>query len=121
QAIHDIVNRQAKSVWDATPRAKLPSIVKRVEVRIPWVMAASATMFTKDTRDIYRRIRTRPDWTYIALLFDGKYPVAASLAFRRLTFHEYSRKAIFDPAVQALIDKIELAPDLFQGVFGATA
>src|SRR5205823_298261 len=76
QAILDIVNRQAKKVWDSTPRSRLPRIVKRVEVRIPWVMAASATMFSKGTKDIYARIRREPDWTYIALLFDGKYPVA---------------------------------------------
>jgi 2-methylcitrate dehydratase PrpD len=121
QAILDIVNRQAKRLFDATPRSRLPEVVERVEVRIPWVMAASATMFSKDRKDIYERIRTQPDWTYIALLFDGKYPLAASLVFRRLTFREYGDEAIFDPVVQAMIDKVELVPELFQGVFGATA
>jgi 2-methylcitrate dehydratase PrpD len=121
QAILDIVNRQAKPVFDATPRARLPDVVRRVEVRIPWVMAASATMLSKGKKDIYDRIRSRPDWTYIALLFDGKYPVAASLVNRRLTFHEYSDAAIFDPAVQAIIDKVALVPDITVGVFGAEA
>jgi 2-methylcitrate dehydratase PrpD len=121
QAILDIVNRQAKRVFDATPRSRIPSLVKRVEVRIPWVMAASATMFSKDRKDIYERIRKEPDWTYIALLFDGKYPLAASLVNRRLTFREYTDRVIFDPVVQAMIDKIELVPELIQGVFGATA
>jgi 2-methylcitrate dehydratase PrpD len=121
QAILDIVNRLAKDVFDSTPRARIPDTVKRVQVRIPWVMAASGTMFSKGTKDIYDRIRTQPDWTYIALLFDAKYPVAASLVNRRLTFHEYSESAIFDPAVQAVIDKVELVPDLTVGVFGAEA
>ncbi len=121
QAVLDIVNAQAKQVFDTTPKARLPELVKRLQVRIPWVMAASATMFTKDTKDIYERIRTRPDWTYIALLFDGKYPLAAALVARRLTFHEYERAMIFDPVVQAMIDRIELVPDLFMGVFGAEA
>ena len=121
QAILDIVNRQAKQVWDSTPRSRLPNVVERVEVRIPWVMAASATMFSKGTKDIYARIRSEPDWTYIALLFDGKYPVAASLVNRRLTFREYSDAAIFDPALQAMVDKIQLVPDLTVGVFGAEA
>ena len=76
---------------------------------------------SKGTKDIYDRIRSQPDWTYIALLFDGKYPVAASLVNRRLTFREYSDAAIFDPALQAVIDKIELIPDLTVGVFGAEA
>jgi 2-methylcitrate dehydratase PrpD len=122
QAILDIVNKKAKKVFDATPRSQLPKLVKRVEVRIPWVMAASATMFSKDhSEDMYRRIRDEPDWTYITLLFDGTYPVAASLVFRRLTFREYSDKAIFDPVVQAMINKVDLVPDITQGVFGATA
>jgi 2-methylcitrate dehydratase PrpD len=121
QAILDIVNQQAKDAWDSTPRSGIPDLVKRVEVRIPWVMAATATMFPKDSKDIYERIRREPDWTYIALLFDGKYPLAAALAFRRLTWREYREQVIFDPAVQALIDRIDLVPDLSQGVFGATA
>ena len=121
QAILDIVNRQAKGVFDATPRGRIPDTVKRVEVRIPWVMAASATMFSKGAKDIYERIRTEPDWTYIALLFDGKYPVAAALVYRRLTFHEYADSAIFDPAVQGVIDKVDLIPDISVGVFGAEA
>jgi 2-methylcitrate dehydratase PrpD len=122
QAILDIVNKQAKKVFDETPRSKLPDVVKRIEVRIPWVMAASATMFSKDSdKAMYERIRREPDWTYITLLFDGKYPVAASLVERRLTFHEYTDRVIFDPVVQKMIDKVELIPELFQGVFGATA
>jgi len=121
QAVLDIVNKQARAVFDATPREKLPQVVKRLQVRIPWVMAASATMFTKGRKDIYEHIRTRPDWTYIALLFDGKYPLAAALAERRLTWHEYDRGVIFDEVVQALIDRVELVPDLTVGVFGAEA
>ena len=121
QAVLDLVNAKAKTVFDQTPRDRLPSVVKRLQVRIPWVMAASATMFTKNTKEIYERIRTQPDWTYIALLFDGKYPLAAALANRRLTYKEYDRSVIFDPVVQALIDRIELVPDLTVGVFGAEA
>ena len=99
----------------------LPDGVKRLSVRIPWVMAATATMFTKGGKGIYERIRKEPDWTYIPLLFDGKYPLAAALVHGRLTWREYRPKVIFDPAVQALIDKIELVPDLAMGVFGAEA
>ena len=121
QAILDLVNKQAKAVFDAAPRSRWPDLVKRVEVRIPWVMAASATMFSKDTKDVYDRIRTRPDWSYIALLFDGKYPLAAAFASRELTFRQYTDGVIFDPVVQALIDKIDLVPDITMGVLGAEA
>ena len=121
QAILDIVNRQAKDVFDATPHERLPELVRRVRVRIPLVMAATATMFSKDRADIYDRIRDQPDWTYIALLFDGKFPLAAALVHRRLTFREYSDEAIFDPVLQALLERIELIPDISLGVFGAEA
>ncbi len=121
QAILDIVNVQAKQVFASTPKGQLPALVKRVQVRVPLVMGASATMFSKGTKEIYERIRTQPDWTYTALLFDGSYPLAAALVNRRLTWREYSKKAIFDPVVQAMIDKIELVPDISLGVFGAEA
>jgi 2-methylcitrate dehydratase PrpD len=121
QAILDIVNKLAKDFFNRTPRRQLPRVIKRVEVRIPLVMAASATMFAKGTDEIYDLIRNDTDWTYIALLFDGKYPLAAALAQRRLTWREYLDGVIFDPVVQALVDKIDLIPDLSQGVFGATA
>jgi 2-methylcitrate dehydratase PrpD len=121
QAILDIVNKQAKDVFDRTPRRRLPHLIRRVEVRVPLVMAASATMLAKGSKEIYDKIRKESDWTYIALLFDGKYPLAAALADRRLTWREYLDDVIFDPVVQALIDTIELVPDLSQGVFGATA
>ena len=84
-------------------------------------MAATATMFNKGRKDIYDKIRDLPDWTYIALLFDGYYPLAAALANRRLTFREYDDKVIFDPVVQAMVDRIDLVPDLSMGVFGAEA
>jgi hypothetical protein len=119
QGVLDVVNVQAKQVFDSTPRSRLAQLVSRVEVRIPLVMAASATMFSKGGGDIYQRIATQPDWTYIALLFDGQYPLAAALANRRLTWREYQRQAIFDPVVQALVPKVELIPDVTLGVFGA--
>jgi 2-methylcitrate dehydratase PrpD len=121
QAILDLVNHKAKAVFDAAPRARFPALVKRIEVRIPLVMAASATMFSKGRNDLYQRVGREPDWTYIALLFDGRYPVAAALANRRLTFREYERRAISDRVIRALIDKVDLVPDLTMGVFGAEA
>ncbi len=121
QGILDIVNAKAKRVFDATPRSKLPQLIARVQVRVPLVMAASATMFSKDNADIYRRIATQPDWTYIALLFDGQYPLAAALANRRLTWREYQHEVIFDPVIQGLVKKVELVPDVSLGVFGAVA
>ena len=103
------------------PRERLPDEVKRVSVRIPWAMAATATMMSRGNKEIYERIRTRPDWTYMPLIFDGKYPLAAALAEGRLSWREYRPKVIFDPVVQALVDRIELIPDLSLGGMSAEA
>jgi 2-methylcitrate dehydratase PrpD len=119
QAVLDIVNGQAADVFGRTPRERLPELVTSIQLRAPLLMSASASMFSKDTKEIYERIRSQPDWTYTALLFDGKYPLAAALANRRLTFREYEDRTIFDPVVQALIDRIDLRPDISMGVFGA--
>src|SRR5207247_6332315 len=108
------------------PRAALQHAVERVEVRIPFVMAASATMFSQG-KDHQQRFYDRvadprhPDWTYIALLFDGVWPVAAALADGELTYRQYRERKLADPVIRALADKVDEIPDLTQGVFGATA
>src|SRR5207245_3723122 len=63
----------------------------------------------------------QPDWTYIALLFDGVWPVAAALADGELTYRQYRDDKLTDPVIRALADKVDEIPDLTQGVFGATA
>src|SRR5207253_2591375 len=63
----------------------------------------------------------QPDWTYIALLFDGVWPVAAALADGELTYRQYRDDKLADPVIRALADKVDEIPDLTQGVFGATA
>ena len=47
--------------------------------------------------------------------------MAAALANRRLTFHEYGDDVISDPVVRALVDRVQLVPDVTMGVFGAEA
>jgi 2-methylcitrate dehydratase PrpD len=108
------------------PRSALPRQIERVEVRIPFVMAASATMFSQG-RDHQQAFFDRvadprhPDWTYIALLFDGIWPVAAALADGELTYRQYRESKLRDPVIRALTEKIVEVPDLSMGVFGATA
>ena len=63
----------------------------------------------------------RPDWTYIALLFDGIWPVAAALADGELTYRQYREPKLKDPVIRALAEKVVEVPDLTMGVFGATA
>ena len=108
------------------PRARLPDVVRRVEVRIPLVMGASATMFSggpSGQQDLFDRVLdpSQPDWTYIALLFDGVWPVAAALADGELTHRQYRDDKLSDPVIRTLADRVEEIVDATMGVFGATA
>jgi len=122
----DAVLRLRRGPLAAIARADLPSAIRRVEVRIPLVMAASATMFSggkAGEQALFDRVAdpAQPDWTYIALLFDGVWPVAAALADGELTYRQYRDDKLADPVIRALADKVDEIPDLTQGVFGATA
>jgi 2-methylcitrate dehydratase PrpD len=108
------------------PRARLAREVRRIEVRIPLVMAASASMFSggKDGQQaLFDRVADprQPDWTYIALLFDGVWPVAAALADGELTHRQYRDEKLRDPVIRRLADRVDLVVDATMGVFGATA
>ena len=99
-----------------------PATVSEILVRIPLVMAGSATMFSRESpAALLDKIRSgaAPDWTYITLLFDGYYPVAAAVARKRLSWREYLPSALNDPLIASLLPKIRLVPDLTMGVFGA--
>ena len=74
-------------------------------------------MFSReDPTALLDRIRsgTSPDWTYITLLFDGYYPVAAAAVRRRLTWREYLPAALNDPQIRALV-----SPKIIVGGFVA--
>jgi 2-methylcitrate dehydratase PrpD len=108
------------------PRDQLPARVRRIEMRIPLVMASSASMFSQGKsgqQALFDRVidPNQPDWTYIALLFDGVWPVAAALADGELTYRQYREDKLRDPVIRALAAKVDEVPDLTMGVFGATA
>ena len=101
--------------------ADLPGAVERIFVRIPLVMAASATMFGKGKQALLDRVLdpAEPDWTYIALLFDGPYPLVAALLDGELTQRQYRTAAIGKVKASELYERVEMVPDLSMGVFGA--
>jgi 2-methylcitrate dehydratase PrpD len=109
----------------AIPRAKLATAIRRVEVRMPLVMAASASMFSGGPggqQALFDRVAdpAHPDWTYIALLFDGVWPVAAALADGELTYRQYRDEKLTDPVIRALAGRVAEVTDVTMGVFGAT-
>src|SRR5207302_9415 len=82
--------------------------------RIPFVMASSATMFSEGKSAILDRVLdpNQPDFTYIALLFDGPYALAAALNDGELTQRQYRDDRVGDPGLRALYDKVQMVPDL---------
>jgi 2-methylcitrate dehydratase PrpD len=84
-------------------------------------MASTATMFNEAEPDVLDRVldADQPDWTYISLLFGGRYPLAAALLSGELTDEQFREDAIADPRIQELWPKFEEAPDLAVGVLGA--
>src|SRR5439155_174931 len=83
--------------------------------------ASSATMFSEGKSAILDRVLdpNQPDFTYIALLFDGPYALAAALSDGELTQRQYRDDRVGDPGLRALYDKVQMVPDLTMGVFGA--
>ncbi|MGH7820377.1 MAG: MmgE/PrpD family protein, partial [Candidatus Binatia bacterium] len=122
-AVHAMLDVR-RQIFDAHPTldpADLPAEIERVFARIPLVMAASATMFGKGKVDLLDRVLdpNRPDWTYIALLFDGPYPLLAALLDGELTQRQYRGPVIQLVRDSGLYERIEMVPDLSMGVFGA--
>lgn len=98
-----------------------PSNVESIRVHMNLPMASTATMFSEAEVDVLDRVLdpAQPDWTYISLLFGGRYPLARALLDGELTDRQYEREAIADERVRALWPRFDEAPDLGVGVLGA--
>lgn len=117
RAMLDVREQLVEAGVDPTDPAAVESI--RVHMNLP--MASTSTMFTEGEPDVLDRVLDsgRPDWTYISLLFGGRYPLAAALLHGELTDRQYRESAIADERVRALWPKFDEAPDLSVGVLGA--
>jgi 2-methylcitrate dehydratase PrpD len=120
-AVLDIVHRLGKKEFRGIRRRDLADAIDSISIRIPWVMAATASMYSSNRDDLYDRVGREPGWEYIPLLFDGRYPIAAAIADGELTHRQYADDRLRDPVIRALIRKIDEVPDLLMGVFGAEA
>src|SRR5438094_302307 len=90
-AVHATLNVRRQLLDAGVAAAALPAAVERIFARIPFVMASSATMFSEGKSAILDRVLdpNQPDFTYIALLFDGPYALAAALSDGELTQRQY--------------------------------
>ena len=117
QAMLNVREQVRMAGVDPTDPANVESV--RVHTNLP--MASTSTMFNRGRDDILDRVldADRPDWTYISLLFGGRYPLAAALLHGELTDRQYEQEAIADPRIRKLWPSFEEAPDLSVGVLGA--
>lgn len=92
-----------------------PEEIEEVEVKCPLSMLMVGTLW-KGLPDLYERIKEKRDWTYIPLLFDSYYPLAAAIVDGELTPRQYREERIFDEQIHRLIPKIKLIPDAIQDI-----
>ncbi len=117
QAILNVRDQLDAAGIDPTDPAEIESI--RVHMNIP--MASTATMFNEAGTGVLDRVLDdeHPDWTYMSLLFGGRYPLAAALLHGELTDDQYRHDALADPRIKDLWPKFDEAPDLAVGVLGS--
>jgi 2-methylcitrate dehydratase PrpD len=65
------------------------------------------------TPDLYDRIRRGREtgWSWVPLLFDAYYPLAAGVVDREITPRQFTRERIFDRRIQSLLGRIRLEHD----------
>lgn len=96
-----------------------PEEIREVVAYVNLPYAATATLFSQGRTDIYEKVASRRDHSYIALQYDGPHPIAAALVFGQLTWREWQDDRLHDPRVIELVTKTRIVPDLVVGVWGA--
>lgn len=89
-----------------------PEDVRRIEVRCPVTFIITGTWW-ETIPNLYDRIRdgAKTGWSWIPLLFDARYPLAAGLVDREITPRQFRPERIFDQRIQQQLPKIELRHD----------
>jgi 2-methylcitrate dehydratase PrpD len=92
-----------------THNLKAEEIVQ-IQVRVPVQTAMGGTMWKAD--QALSNIRERHDWSYIPLLFEMTYPVAAAAVDGELTPRQWKEERIFDPVIQQMMKRVSYVTDL---------
>ncbi|MBI1886207.1 MAG: MmgE/PrpD family protein [Chloroflexi bacterium] len=89
-----------------------PDDVAEVVVECPITFVITGTMWSA-VPDLYDRIANPHEsgWSWIPLLFDGHYPLAAAIVDREVTPRQFTRERIADPRIRGLLDRIRLVHD----------
>ncbi|HEU4759305.1 MAG TPA: MmgE/PrpD family protein [Dehalococcoidia bacterium] len=86
--------------------------VEEVVIECPITFVITGTMWSA-VDGMYERIRdgAGSGWSWIPLLFDGYYPIAAAIVDREVTPRQFRPERIFDARIQGLLAKIRLVHD----------
>ncbi len=87
-----------------------PGEIEEVLVKIPTQAVMAGTMWLVD--ESFKNLRNRHDWSYIPLLFEHTYPVAAAIVDRELTPRQWTEERLFDPAIHDVIQKVKCEADI---------
>jgi 2-methylcitrate dehydratase PrpD len=87
-----------------------PRHTKEVVVKVPTQAAMAGTMWLVD--EYFEKLKTRHDCTYIPLLFELTYPVAAAIVDRELTPRQWTEERLFDPVIHEVIKKVRCEADI---------
>jgi len=70
----------------------------------------AGTMWLVD--QCFENMRNRHDWSYIPLLFELTYPVAAAIVDRELTPRQWTEERLFDTLIHDVIKKVRCEADI---------
>ncbi|PSP98712.1 hypothetical protein BRC89_07630 [Halobacteriales archaeon QS_4_70_19] len=99
-----------------------PGAIDEVRVRMNTSMAGTGTLFSEGSVDyIPEKVLNdeRPDWTYIPLLYDAYYPIAAMLVEGELTHRQFTPEVVGDEQVLDVYRRTEGVTDISVGDYGA--
>jgi 2-methylcitrate dehydratase len=94
----------------ATEKDLDPDQIQEVVVKVPTQAAMAGSMWLED--ESFENLRKRHDWSYIPILFDLSYPVAAALVDRELAPRQWTDDRLFDPQIRGLMKRVRTQADI---------
>jgi 2-methylcitrate dehydratase PrpD len=87
-----------------------PEDIARIDIKVPVQSVMGGTMWKAD--ETLRKIKERHDWSYIPLLFEMTYPVAAAAVDGELTPRQWTEDRLFDARIHDMMKRITYVPDI---------
>lgn len=84
--------------------------IKDIIVKVPTQAAMAGSMWREELS--FDKLRNRHDWSYIPLMFDLSYPVAAAAVDGELTPRQWMDDRLFDSQIHEVLGKIKTQADI---------